>query len=123
MKVRSKFEKTVLDDLNSRKKKFKYESMEIAYTLHKNYIPDLVLPNGIVVELKGKFPKDQRDKMLAVKEQYPDLDIRMVFMSLKARLPDAKKRKDGTYMSCEEWAIKYKWVYAEKCIPESWFRG
>src|ERR1051326_3234886 len=59
-----------------------YELRTIEYTkpskVHK-YKPDFVLPNGIIVEGKGIFEADDREKMLLIKDQYPDLDIRLVF--------------------------------------------
>lgn len=56
-----------------------YECMKLKYT--KEYIPDIVLPNGIIVELKGYFPPEDRAKMLQVKHSNPELDIRLVFLS------------------------------------------
>ncbi len=59
--------------------------------------------------------------MRAVKEAHPELDIRFLFMKASSRLQGAQKRKDGTYMTCAEYADKYGFEYAEGVIPEGWF--
>ena len=41
---------------------------------HRNYTPDFLLPNGIVIETKGVFTIQDRQKHIWIKEQYPKLD-------------------------------------------------
>ena len=65
-----------------------YEPVRIQYDLHlrATYTPDWLLPDQcIVLEAKGRFPKEDRDKLLLIKQQYPDLDIRIIFQSLTAK--------------------------------------
>ena len=46
----------------------------------RTYTPDFYIPEtNIYIEAKGHLDKGDRVKMLLVKEQYPDLDIRFVF--------------------------------------------
>jgi hypothetical protein len=45
----------------------------------RSYTPDFVLPNGIILECKGKFVAEERKKHAAIKEQHPELDIRLLF--------------------------------------------
>ncbi len=45
----------------------------------RNYLPDFVLPNGMIVETKGKFRPADRTKHLLLKEQY-NSEIRFIFM-------------------------------------------
>ena len=60
----------------------KYEAFQIIYTIpsrQTRYTPDFVLPNGIIIETKGRFMPADRQKHLLIKAQYPDLDLRFVF--------------------------------------------
>ena len=80
---RSKFEAKVAKHLKDKKVKFDYESEVLSYTIPESkhrYTPDFTLPNGVVVEAKGRFTPADRKKMSLVKEQNPDRDIRLIFM-------------------------------------------
>ena len=89
---RSSFEDKVLAKLRDDGKDFKYESMKLKYVISANYTPDIVLANGIIVELKGYFDADDRRKMKLIKEQYPDLDIRLVFQKANKTITKSSKR-------------------------------
>ena len=82
-KYRSKYEARVCGKLTKSKVKFEYEPIVLLYTIparvHK-YTPDVVLDNGIIIELKGRLTAYDRKKMAYVIEQNPDLDIRLLFM-------------------------------------------
>ena len=52
------------------------------------------------VEIKGYFRQDAQRKMRAVKKQHPEKDIRF-FSRADATIQGAKKRKDGTKMTCK----------------------
>lgn len=59
--------------------------------------------------------------MIAVKEQYPDIDFCIVFHR------DGKigpKRKDGSFMKQSDWAIKngFKFCIGKENIPMEWFK-
>lgn len=86
----------------------------IPYSEQHKYIPDFVLPNGIVIEVKGYFPDEDRVKMRSVKESHPELDIRFVFLNA-----NSKTRKGGK-MSYGDWADKYGFKYASRHIPVEW---
>ena len=60
--------------------------------------------------------------MRSMKEQHPELDIRFLFQRANSTLQGAKKRKDGSKMTCGEWATKYNFIWAEEIIPDDWFR-
>ena len=81
---------------------------------HRNYTPDFWLPNGIVVETKGIFTVQDRQKHLLVKEQYPDLDLRFVFSNSKNKLRKGSKTTYG------DWCNKYGFIFADQLIPEEW---
>jgi hypothetical protein len=96
-----------------------YEEHEIIYTIpestHK-YTPDIVLPNGIIVETKGIFSVDDRKKHQLIKKQYPNLDIRFVFTN-----PNTKINK-GSPTSYAKWCEKQGFLYAKGLIPATWIQ-
>ena len=81
--------KKIGEQLKSLKVNAEYESFKIPYvvpSVTRSYTPDYLLPNGIVLELKGLFVLEDRKKHLFIKEQYPSLDIRFVFSNSKTKL-------------------------------------
>lgn len=116
---RSGFEKKIRDYLNKNKTKYEYESLRIPYQVpveNKHYVPDFILKNGIIVEAKGKLDRGARKKMLLVRQQNPDLDIRLLFMR------DNYLSK-GSKTKYSEWAEKngFKWsVSLEGHLPSEW---
>jgi hypothetical protein len=114
--MRSGFEKFVKKLLNKHKVKFKYEPFTLPYVVEKNYKPDFVLSNGILIETKGNFPSSDRTKMLKVKEQHPDLDIRLWFQ----RDNWVTKKHNMRY---SEWAEKNGFKYhVGETLPKEWFK-
>jgi len=113
------FEERVISDLNVRDVPYMYEPEKLAYYVERHYVPDLKV-GAMYVELKGYFRQDAQRKMKAVKAQHPELDIRFVFQNANATIQGAKKRKDGSKMTCAEWAERNGFVYSEGTIPEEW---
>jgi len=116
---RSGLEKTVADQIKKRGLRVKYEdpSSRISFTqpaTDRTYTPDFVLPNGIVVETKGRFTLEDRKKHLWIQEQ-TDFDIRFVFSNSRAKI------RKGSKTSYADWCDKHGFVYADKLIPEDWF--
>ena len=94
-----------------------YESEKIAYlkpARNAKYTPDWILPNGIIIESKGRFVVEDRQKHLIIKEQYPDLDIRFVFSNSRTRI---SKNSKTTYAA---WCERHGFRYADKFIPQEW---
>lgn len=114
-KLRSSFEDRIVAELTKAKVSFEYESMKIKYQKKPStYTPDIVLGNGIIIEIKGYFDAEDRAKHLLVKEQHPDLDIRFVFYGSKKKI---HKNSPTTYA---DWAEKHGFKYAEGSIPKDW---
>ena len=115
---RSGFEHKVSEQLTEQKIKFGYEDTIINYikpeTQHK-YTIDFSLPNGILIETKGRWVIEDRKKHLLIKKQHPELDIRIVFQSAKTKIRKGSKTTYG------DWCDKHNIPWAEKQIPESWF--
>jgi hypothetical protein len=93
-----------------------YERHAVPYTIPASnhvYIPDFVLMNGIVIEAKGRLLLADRKKMLFVRDQHPDLDIRFVITS-------AKTKPEGLRITMAEWCVKFDFQFAIKRIPQEW---
>ncbi|MBK1871547.1 hypothetical protein [Taklimakanibacter albus] len=97
--------------------KVAFESIKIPYTvpeIKRRYTPDFPLPNGIIVETKGKLEPEDRAKHLFIKLQHPELDIRFVFQ----RPTDPIYK--GSPTSYAQWCDKHGFKWATKLIPEAW---
>lgn len=94
-----------------------YEMWKIPYVIpasNHTYCPDFILPNGIIVETKGLFEADDRKKHLLIREQFPELDIRIVFSSSRTKLYKGSPTTYGV------WCEKHNIIYADKVIPKAW---
>lgn len=90
---------------------FNYESSRIPYILAFDYIPDwtVLTPNGVIyIEAKGYLRPEHRRKLVAVKKQHPEKDLRIVFYS-----------KNKKYI---KWAEKNGIRYAISDIPKEWLK-
>lgn len=111
-KLRNRFERKLERQIKKSKVAYGYEGERIAYILAKYYIPDFIIhtPLGLVyIEAKGYLRPEHKAKMVAVKKQHPEKDIRIVFYA-----PNKKYAK---------WAEKHGFRYAFSTIPEEWFHG
>lgn len=116
---RSGLEEKVAQQLEELGVEYTYEQNVIPYVVpqrNAKYTPDFVLPNGIIVETKGRFMVADRQKHLMVKAQHPKLDIRFVFSNSKARI---SKTSHTTYA---DWCKQHGYIYADKWVPEEWIR-
>lgn len=94
-----------------------FESFKIKYEIPASmhtYTPDFILPNGIIIETKGRWLPADRTKHLLVRAQWPQLDIRMVFTSSKARIAPGAKTTMAQF--CEKHGIQY----SDKLVPREW---
>ena len=112
----SMFEKNLADQLDDAGVKYEYERDVIVWVQPaqtRKYTPDFFLPNGIIIEAKGKWTIEDRKKMVNVIEQNPDLDIRMLFQF------DNKLNKRAK-MRYSSWCERRDIPYAIGKIPEEW---
>jgi hypothetical protein len=116
---RSKFEVKVAADLGKRKIDFQYEKVSFDYVPKiRNYTPDFYLPESkIYIETKGRLTTNDRVKHLLIKEQYPDLDIRFVFVNANNKISRTSKT---TYAN---WCDRHKFLWAESLVPMEWLNG
>ena len=117
-RYRSGLERVVAEFLKQNKKNFRYEDLKIEWKdlRYRTYTPDFILDNGIIVETKGIFDNEDRRKHLAVREQHPELDIRLVFSNAKAKLYKGSKT---TYAM---WCEKNGFLYSHRVIPPDWLK-
>lgn len=116
---RSGLEDKVSKQLEAKGIKFDYELWKIPYVIpasNHTYTPDFLLPNGIFVETKGLWESDDRKKHLLIREQYPQLDIRIVFSSSRTKI------YKGSPTSYAEWCEKNGIKFADKLIPVDWLK-
>ena len=114
-KFRSQLEKRVADLLTELGVTYEYETTKIAYEIQHNYSPDFILPNGVVLECKGYWDAADRRKIKSVKEQNPDIDLRMVF---QAPFNTISKKSKTTYAQwCERHDIPWTSFHD---IPLDW---
>jgi len=115
---RSGLEETIALQLTSLSVPVMYETEKFKYDVNevRTYTPDFLLPNGIVIESKGRFVAADRKKHLLIQKQYIFLDIRFVFSNSKAKLTKGSKTTYG------DWCNKHGFLYADKLIPEEWIK-
>lgn len=116
---RSGLEEKIAEQLEDAGVKAEYESTYIEYVKPQRkskYTPDFILPNGIIIETKGRFVTADRQKHVLIKDQHPNLDIRFVFSNSKARISKLSKT---TYAM---WCTKYGFQFADRAIPTEWLK-
>lgn len=79
----------------------------------RRYTADFFLPNGVVIEAKGKCTSVTRTQLAAVKQHNPDKDLRIVFMS-DNWLTSAHKSRYS------DWAKQAGIPCAIGSIPKEW---
>ena len=118
---RSGLEETLAAQIEAANVTVKYEETSFAYTWPERpsrYTVDFELPGiagkPIYIEAKGLFDVQARHKMILVRQQHPDADIRLVFSNSNAKL---YKNSKTTYA---QWAERHGFLWAHKVIPEDW---
>lgn len=117
----SKFEKKVdetFPDLEF------HPSDRISYTVPHKYEPDfkIIKDKTYFIESKGRFrTSTEASKYKYVRESLDSTqEIIFLFMKPNTPMPNAKKRKDGTKQTQEEWATKnnFRYFYIENFNTE-----
>lgn len=120
---RSKLEERIASQLEKAGVPFHYEACKLSYVVpsrNARYTPDFPLGDKkapkIVIEAKGRFRTTaERQKLVLVREQNPDLDLRIVFQN--AELPLYK----GSPTSYAKWADSHGILWADNgIVPPSW---
>jgi Phage endonuclease I len=102
---------------------FGYETLklEVSYPPRKGrYTPDLIPHDcNIIIEGKGYFYNKaaDRQKLILVKEQHPELDIRLVFQNASTKIYKGSKTTYG------QWATDHGFRWSDKgIIPPDWLK-
>ncbi len=111
---RSRFEELVALYLKGQGATFSYESMKLDYERKCTYTPDFILPNGVIIEAKGRWLGSDRTKHLAVRKNNPHIDIRFCFQNAYNKLT---KKSKTTYA---EWCDKNDFLWCHQKIPKEW---
>ena len=115
IKFRSKLEENVASLLEGLGISYEYEAEKLSYVIEHRYTPDFKLPNYKYLEVKGYWDAEDRRKILAVKKDNPDIDLRMVFQSPYNTI---SKRSKTTYAKwCEKHDIPWTSYHD---IPLDW---
>lgn len=120
---RSKFEQQIADYLTKRNINFEYEGCKLSYIVpetKRNYIVDWQIGDNknIIYESKGRLTSTDRAKMLLVKKNHPDKEIRFIFMNSTVKI------RKGSKTSYGDWATKngFEWCDFRKGIPKHWLK-
>lgn len=128
-RVRSGLELGLKEWLERKGIKYGYESIRLKYIKQRCphcqnpsvtgvYTPDFII-GDIIIECKGRFKSTDRTKMIRVKENNPDKDIRFIFQR------DNTLTKSGK-MTYSGWALKHGFPSyvlvneSEPNIPDRW---
>ncbi|WP_210265446.1 endodeoxyribonuclease [Bradyrhizobium aeschynomenes] len=114
---RSGLEEKVAAQLSTLEVPAKYEQYKLNYEVPARtatYTPDFVLPNGIIIETKGRWVTEDRKKHRLIKACHPNLDIRFVFSNPNTKI--GKQSKTTYAMFCE----KLGFLFAKALIPREW---
>lgn len=111
-----------LKPLLPKKAAIAYESEQLPYVIEYLYRPDFVIEfhdgSKMYIETKGYFSYSDRQKMLAVRDKNPDLDIRIIF---QRNSPSCLGKGSKTRPS--EWAEKNGFKFAIGEVPKDWFKN
>lgn len=114
--TRSNFEGRIKQKLKQANIDYDYEGEDIPFILESVYKPDFIV-GSIYIEAKGYLRPTDRRKMLAVKKQHPELDIRFWFMRDNYLNPKTK----ATLYS--QWAKKNNFPFhIGETLPIEWFK-
>ena len=111
-KYKSKFESNFARSLSAQKVKFGYEVKKFPFVQpakKRNYTPDFFIPEAdLFVECKGKLTKEERDKLLWIRETYPELSLVICFMRARNYIRKGSKTTYADWATAEgfEW---YDW--------------
>lgn len=122
-KFKSQFERDgyqqILNLIDRHKAHVSYEVSHFKYDLPHRYTTDFTLigENGkeIYLEYKGRFTSRDRTKLLQVKKQHPEADIRLVFMQDQKLYKSSKQRYS-------DWADKYGFLWSHRKVPYEWIK-
>jgi hypothetical protein len=122
VRYRSKFEAAVAADLRNRGVKFEYEGERIFYAIPATYVTDFTIPatesitgEPIYVETKGYLDPPSKRKLIAVRNDNPGMDLRLL-------LQKGKRKRSGKLTKEAEWCNRNNFKWAEGRVPDAWLK-
>lgn len=119
---RSAFEVSLSKQLNEAGVPFKFEPDTLPYIRNgkvHGYTPDFRVADGIYLEGKGYFHGGTKDrhKLILVKDQHPELDLRIIFQT------EGRAVSKDTTLTYGDWADLngFTWAGGGK-IPDEWLQ-
>ncbi len=95
-----------------------YESESLDYIVEQTYTPDFIvtLEDGrkIYLEAKGYFRAEDRRKLKLIREQHPDINLKIVFQNNNK----LHKLSNTRY---SDWCERHGFDYTIGEIPKKWF--
>lgn len=126
---KSGLERKVAAQLDAAGIEYAYEGERLPYRVPEReakYLPDFpITGTKIYIEAKGRFGHHrgdgagakERQKLILVREQHPELDIRIVFQD--ARKPIYR----GSKTTYAKWADDHGFLWADKgTVPAAWIK-
>ena len=105
---KNSFEKDIHSILD--KAVYEDKKAKVAYTTEAIYNPDFVFPENdwLLIEAKGRFIGGSKEaaKYVWVKKCRPDLELVFIFQDPNTKMPNARRRVGGSFMTMGEWAAK-----------------
>ncbi len=118
---RSGLEEKVAGFLRKSRIAYEYEPLRVPFiqpAKNRKYTPDFILPNGIVIETKGRWVTNDRQKFLMLRNSQPHLDVRFVFSNPRSKI--GKKSKTTYAMWCEKHGFLWHGYSDKEPIPRAW---
>lgn len=139
IKTRSQLEADIVVDLQQRGISFVYEPGQIPFPILTNYTPDIVIPpppmaggryimehvyanpqKYLIIEIKGRLDKASITRYLALKKQYPDLDLRFVLQKpdkplTRVRTKSGSRRNPWTHA---QWCERNGFIWSTEILDE-----
>jgi hypothetical protein len=131
--VKSGLEKAIAEQLDDERIKYGYETIKLPWDdrnpraecaecgaksvfQKRVYIPDFILPDGSIIEGKGRLTSDDRKLLKGVRARNPDTVIRIIF----ARDNRLSKKSKTRY---SDWATQFGFEYTIGArIPPGWLK-
>ena len=138
-RFRSIFERRVADYFKEEGIKWKYEEIKFAYYQQqtwkmtcpncgatspvlkkRTYTPDFILPNGTLIEVKGRLTSTERSKLISIQEYHPELDLKLV-MENDRQTGLKRYPMNSDWLSAHGFDFTFVGRHAIKEMPEHWF--
>src|SRR5665647_2877988 len=104
---KSGLEKTFATLASQKGLDFKYEPETFSYIIPSHYTPDFQIAENRFIETKGYLSPSNRMRLLCFKEQYPKVEILLLFGNESNKLSSKSK---STY---RQWAEKHGFKCAD----------